>query len=129
MPDAETLKIHAADAPQCPEHLQGEARRLWEAIAPQLAENGTLAPAVGTSLEIACQAYADWRLHTTRVAEQGPLVKSPNGFAVQHPSIGVAKSAAETWRKFVRQYRLDRPAAKTGTESKLALLKRKAAQQ
>lgn len=99
------LKMHAIEPPA---HMADEAARLWLELAPQLTENGMLPPAVATSLEIACQAFSDWRLHTARVAEQGPLVKSPNGFAVQHPSIAIANRAAETWRKFQRQLGLDK---------------------
>jgi P27 family predicted phage terminase small subunit len=99
---------------------------------PQLLDNDTLPPAVGANLEIACQAYADWRTHTARVAEQGSLVKSPNGFAVQHPSVAIANKAAAIWRQFQKQLGLDK-ARKPKPESKLTTLlsttpSRKAAQ-
>lgn len=101
------LKIHAG-RPEPPKHLTGEARRLWRKLAPQLADGGTLAPAVGTTLEVACQAYADWRLHTARVAKEGAIVKSPAGFAQAHPSVAMAAKAAETWRKFSKLLGVDK---------------------
>jgi P27 family predicted phage terminase small subunit len=89
---------------------------------PQLLDNDTLPPAVGANLEIACQAYADWRTHTARVAEQGSLVKSPNGFAVQHPSVAIANKAAAIWLRFEKQLGLNKPRKTKPSESKLTAL-------
>ena len=125
------IKIHTAgETPPMlavPAHLQGVARDLWAELAPQLAApDGTLPAATVATLEIACQAYADWREHTARVAKEGQLVKSPSGFPICHPAITLAAKSAETWRKFSKQLGLDRPSrAAKGAEPRPGLLRRR----
>ena len=126
------VKIHDATqnpaaACPCPKHLTGDARRLWKQLAPSLASADGLAPGTAAGLEIACQSFADWRAYSAKIVEQGAVVRSPSGFAVINPAVGLAAKSAETWRKLAKQLGIDRPqSAGKGTrpQSKLgAILK------
>lgn len=111
--------------PQVPQHLDGEAARLWAELAPQLAGGGALDPAIATSLEIACQAYSTWRTHEARIAAEGAIVKSPAGFAQAHPSVSIALKASETWRKLSKQLKLDANGTKKPEPAVPAFLRRR----
>ena len=57
--------------PRAPRHLTGNARRLWQDLAPQLAVDGRLPPATAASLEIAVLAFATWQEHTAQRRPRG----------------------------------------------------------
>jgi P27 family predicted phage terminase small subunit len=117
-----TLKMHGGDKEPlpCPAHLENEARRLWEQLAPQLTDSGTLTEASAPAFEICCQAYADWRTFTAQVKAQGAIVKGPTGFPQQHPAVSLANKASETWRKHARQFGFATKAKAAPPQSSLA---------
>jgi P27 family predicted phage terminase small subunit len=95
----------------CPDYLDGIARKLWSKLARELFQAELLTALDGQTLAIACQAFATWQEHEQKVREQGALVKSGNGSATTHPSVAIARNAAEQWRKYAAELGLT-PAAR-----------------
>lgn len=62
MNDAEPQPAPAApDDAACPPHLTGEAKTLWERVAPNAIEIGLITVADLAHLEAYCAAYGRWR--------------------------------------------------------------------
>ena len=107
--------------PECPAHLDGAAREEWNRIVPVLEKYGNLLTEVdGPSLALYCQAYARWQeaeelLNEFRARSKDGrwmLTRTPSGYTMQNPAIGLARSAAEEVNRYLQQFGLS-PASRT----------------
>lgn len=102
-PKPTALKLaKAADTPQpecrvpeCPDELQGEARREWDRVTALLAEVAIVTELDRAAIAVYCTAWARW-LHAEQQIPStgGEVVSSPNGFPVLNPWRSVANGAS-----------------------------------
>ena len=96
-----------SELPECPEHLQGEARAEWFRICAALDTMGLLTSADHALLEAYCVTYARWLDAEAKLKEFGTIVKSPNtGFPMMSPYLLVANGAMEQLRKLAVEFGL-----------------------
>ena len=99
--------VPPSDLPDCPDHLQGEARAEWFRICAALRSMGLLTCADHALLEAYCVTYARWLDAEAKLKEFGTIVKSPNkGFPMTSPYLHVANSALEQLRKLAVEFGL-----------------------
>jgi len=93
----------ARGLPPCPDFLQGEARRHWDEIGPQLEAMGVLAEIDGTMLAAYCQAYAQWRDALEKL-KLGTIIKAPSGYPVLSPYCYLANKAMQIMRGIAQEF-------------------------
>ena len=99
--------IPPSELPDCPEHLQGEARAEWFRICTALDTMGLLTSADHALLEAYCVTYARWLDAEAKVKEFGTIVKSPEkNFPMTSPYLHVANSSMEQLRKLAVEFGL-----------------------
>jgi len=99
--------IPPSELPDCPEHLQGEARAEWFRISGALDNMGLLTSADHALLEAYCVTYARWLDAEAKVKEFGTIVKSPEkNFPMTSPYLHVANSSMEQLRKLAVEFGL-----------------------
>ena len=76
-----------------PEHLDAAAIAKWGEVFPILQERGDVGQGVADALAAYCVAYSRWTAAEQQVGLLGLVVKSPAGFAVENPYLGVSKRA------------------------------------
>jgi P27 family predicted phage terminase small subunit len=59
--------------PACPKHLEGEARKAWQAFAKQLTDSGIATALDATALEMLCASYALYVEAMQQVLAFGPV--------------------------------------------------------
>lgn len=90
--------------PPCPEHLSDSAKREWERIAPSLHAAGLLTSIDGAALAGYCDAYGRWEDANAMIRRTGMVVKSPKGFAIQSPFVGIANRALDQMKMFLVEF-------------------------
>jgi P27 family predicted phage terminase small subunit len=99
-------------APDCPEHLDDEAKKEWERIAPELESLGLLTYIDKAALAGYCQAWSRWVEAEMILKKHGILVKSPNGFPMQSPALAIANKAMEQIKEYLVEFGMS-PASRT----------------
>ena len=79
-----------ATQPDTPTWLTGEPLDRWQVIAPQLAQLGLLTTIDVDALAAYCQVWARWRKAEDAIVTFGQVIKTPKGYPVQSPYIGIA---------------------------------------
>jgi P27 family predicted phage terminase small subunit len=93
--------------PDCPSHLDDEARAEWFRTAKVLSDMGLLTRADRTALAAYCTVYSRWVQAEAQVRKFGAIVKSPEkGFPMKSPYLSVADQALEAMRKFMVEFGL-----------------------
>jgi P27 family predicted phage terminase small subunit len=95
-----------------PPFLEGVARAEWLRLAPLLLSNGLLTVLDSDALGMYCHAFAQWQDATRKLATEGTVVKSKNGFLAVSPYIHVASKASITMRALMVEFGLT-PSART----------------
>ena len=99
--------IPPEELPECPEHLQGEARGEWFRICAALRVMDLLTSADHALLEAYCVVYARWLDAEVKLKQFGTIVKSPDkGFPMTSPYLHVASSSMEQLRKLAVEFGL-----------------------
>jgi P27 family predicted phage terminase small subunit len=91
--------------PQCPRHLHGEARKVWQRLAPQLFAAGLLTELDVTALAALCATWAIWIEAKERLASEGLEVTGPRG-ARPSPWIGIASRAQRDLQVLMNEFGL-----------------------
>lgn len=81
--------------PECPDHLQGEARKEWNRITTELYTLGILTNIDRAALALYCAAWADYLYASNRVDEEGDVITSIKGGKYQNPWVGIKTSAMD----------------------------------
>jgi P27 family predicted phage terminase small subunit len=89
--------------PKPPEHLDAAARAKWLEILPQSpdVERGTL-----DALAAYCAAWSRMIAAEAKVAELGPVVKSPQGFPQINPYLQVLAQERRAVRQWAEELKL-----------------------
>lgn len=105
-------------APDCPEHIQGNARAEWLRIVVFLEKYKLVTDIDTAALALYCGAYGRWQDAEKRMREMkadggdGLIIESPNGYPIQNPYLAIANRAMEDCYKYLQQFGLS-PAART----------------
>lgn len=105
-------------APNCPNHLNPEARTEWQRIMPLLLKNHLVTEIDTAALALYCQSWGRWSEAEQKIAEQrakggdGLLIKAPSGYPIQNPYLAIANRAMEDCYKYLQQFGLS-PSART----------------
>jgi P27 family predicted phage terminase small subunit len=91
-------------APTCPACLGDEARKEWKRLVAELAELGLLTRLDRGLLAAYCQAYALWVEAVSSIEHYGTMVKSPNGFPIQSPYVGVANKQVDIMVRIAAEF-------------------------
>lgn len=93
--------------PECPDHLDDEARAEWFRTAAVLTEMGLLTKADRTALAAYCTVYSRWVTAEAQVRKFGSIVKSPHkGYPMKSPYLTIADQALEAMRKLMVEFGL-----------------------
>jgi P27 family predicted phage terminase small subunit len=108
----------ATAIPSCPEHLVGEAKVEWDRITAELARYGMITEVDRAAISIICTLWArhvEAEEMIQRAAKAsggtGLFVKSPNGYPIQSPWLGVSNRAIELYKSYLAEFGLS-PAAR-----------------
>ena len=80
-------------APQCPQWLSREGRKLWRRLAPELKRLGLLTIVDGPALTSLCEAYAEWRQAAAIIRKEGLTLETPTGYLQERPEVAIAHKA------------------------------------
>jgi len=115
-------------APDCPDHLNEEAKREWKRIAPELEELGLLTYIDKAALAAYCQAWSRWVNAEELLKKHGVLAKSPNGYFMQSPLLAIANRAMEQMKSYLTEFGMT-PASRTKVKTEKPSKKKKGAGQ
>ena len=101
-----------AALPECPEHLTEEAKAEWNRLAAELHQLGLLTRIDRAALAAYCVTWSRWVSAERQIAEQGEVVKSPNGYPIQNPYLSVANEALRQMKSFLTEFGLT-PSSRT----------------
>ncbi len=90
--------------PKPPKHLLKVARKEWKRVAPELEALGLISSIDRNALAAYCQAYARWVGAEEKLALYGEIVKSPSGYPMQSPYLGIANTALKFMRDFATEF-------------------------
>ena len=99
-------------APKCPDHLDERARKEWRRLVPVLRRMKVLTEADGMALGNLCQTYSTLIKAQAKLSELGILYKSPSGYVMQSPLLGIVNQCVDTINKLSREFGLT-PAARS----------------
>ena len=102
--------------PECPEHLNDEAKLEWERLTVYLANMGMLSQVYRAPLAAYCQAWGRWVEAERELKKYGKVIKTTNGNAVQNPYLSIANTAMDQMRKLAIEFGLT-PAAQSRIEA------------
>lgn len=101
-PMPELLTLDAI--PEPPSELSKRAQAEWHRLAPQLATLRILTALDRAALAAYCAAYALWAEAIEAVGQYGAMVKSPTGYPMQSPYIGMANRQAEIMLRIASEF-------------------------
>jgi len=90
--------------PDPPAHLEGDALEEWDRVVPELRALGLISAIDRNSLAAYCQAYARWVEAEAKLKQYGQIVKSPAGYPMQSPYLGIANTALKFMRDFATEF-------------------------
>jgi P27 family predicted phage terminase small subunit len=90
--------------PECPSEVGPTARAEWDRLVPELGELGLLTHFDRAALAVYCGAYALWAEATAAIQKYGAIVKSPSGYPMQSPYIGIANRQAELMIRLASEF-------------------------
>jgi P27 family predicted phage terminase small subunit len=105
-----------AEIPPCPPELSPAAKVEWERIAPELAMLGLLARIDRSALALYCESYSRWIEAISAIQQYGAVVKSPSGYPIQSPYVGIANKAGEQVRLMLSEFGMT-PSSRTRVQA------------
>jgi phage terminase small subunit len=94
-------KLPPASEDSCPEYLQGNARWLWQELAPPLIKAGLLSIVGVHQLAALCSAFSTWRQYEGLCDEHGPQLAQQMGYR------NVAEGARRDFMKACPRFGMD----------------------
>jgi P27 family predicted phage terminase small subunit len=89
---------------EMPDYLTPGAAAHWPVVADQLRAAGLLTSVDTHALAMYCEAFARWRHANDQIAKNGPIVKTPTGYPVQSPYLGIANTAHTQMQKLLVEF-------------------------
>lgn len=90
--------------PECPEAIQGEARKEWDRITQELHAAGLIDSISRAAIAGYCEHYEQWVNASAAVRKYGTVVKAKSGFPMQSPYLGIMNTALSEMRKFMVEF-------------------------
>jgi len=87
-----------------PADLDAEAKQVWRHMLGELEKaKRTVTTADLTLLEGFARSYSRWKLAEAELAKTGPVVRSPQGGAMQSPWLGISRASLRDLRACLDQ--------------------------
>lgn len=83
----------AIGLPECPGHLDDEAKAEWVRMSQELASVGILTVIDKTVFAMYCQAWSQWVNACLIIRQQGLIFKAPSGYPIQTPWFSIKNKA------------------------------------
>lgn len=93
------------EAPECPDHVTGEARQEWERIVPELLRLGLVSKLDRGTLAAYCILYARWIDAERKVSEGGAVVKV-HGQIIPNPYLSIATNTLKLMKSYLAAFGL-----------------------
>src|SRR5947209_4306168 len=77
-------------APKCPKHLQGEARKEWRRIVPELDKMGLMTSVDLVAMACYCESWATYLTALAKIEQEGQVITNDKGNACTNPWVHVA---------------------------------------
>ena len=106
---------------ECPGWLSGDARAMWERLAPDMKRQGVLTAWDVDAFAVVCASYVSWREAQQIVDREGVLVEGYRGSMVKNPAAQLARDYWQTFAQGAARFGLtpsDRAALSIGGESR-----------
>jgi P27 family predicted phage terminase small subunit len=101
-----------SEIPSMPIHLDAAAQTEWKRITPHLLSLGLISEVDRGPIAAYCQSWSRWMDAEENVQRFGSLIKTPKGYPVQSPYVGIANHAMDQMRKFAIEFGMT-PAARS----------------
>jgi P27 family predicted phage terminase small subunit len=75
-----------------------------EAPSPDLMDMGVLSRIDSAALAAYCECWSRWRDAERNIAKYGSVIRTPQGYPIQAPYIGMATEAIEQTSKFLSEF-------------------------
>ena len=102
--------------PRAPEHLSEAAKKEWKRAGRFLLQLGLISDIDLAAFAAYCTAYGRWVEAEQALQTYGLMLKSPGGFPVQSPYLGVANRALEQMRSLLSELGMS-PASRTKVDA------------
>lgn len=89
--------------PDCPGHLEGEARTEWFRLVLPLHDCGVLTTVDRGALAAYCQAWSRWIEAEEKLKTTPILMKTPSGYIQQNPWLGIANKQMELMGRYMAE--------------------------
>lgn len=89
---------------KCPDHLTGEARKEWGRITRELDALGLMATTDRAAVGLYCEQFRQWSEAVGKVAEQGMVVKMPNGWPAPNPYLAIVTKTTAAMGKLLAEF-------------------------
>jgi len=102
-------------APECPDWLPDEAKKLWHRLAPELERIGLLKIIDGIALEGLCVSYAIWKKAVEFIKKNGTTYRIPRKdkkgkvksvYIAPFPEVAIANQSLKQIRAFATEFGL-----------------------
>lgn len=108
-PGKRPLNQHEAQPPRvipnCPSHLNAEAKKEWHRIVKDLHAAGLFTKVDRPALAAYCQAYGRWVMAEKKLVTMEDMTDmTPNGMQVQSVYLQIANKAMEQMRRFLVEF-------------------------
>lgn len=91
-------------APECPPHLEGEARNEYKRITAELVKLKILSEVDRAALVAYCQAWGDYVRATKEIKKEGEVLYSDKGNAYINPWKNIQTSAMDRMLRFSAEF-------------------------
>lgn len=98
--------------PQCPAHLNDEAKKEWKRMAKRLHQAGILTYVDRAALAAYCQAWGRWVEAEELADADGLIIETSNGNKIQNPAVGIANKAMADMVRYASEFGMT-PSART----------------
>lgn len=98
--------------PPCPAWLDGEARREWRRITPELDRLGLITVVDRVALAAYCQSFARWYLAEKERTVGGDTHVTQTGYEAVRPCVTISQKERQLMRAFLSDFGLT-PASRT----------------
>ena len=89
--------------PDCPDHLDGEARAEWFRLVGPLHEAGVLTTVDRGALAAYAQAWSRWVEAEEKLKTTPVMMKTPSGYIQQNPWLGIANKQMELMGRYMAE--------------------------
>jgi len=91
-------------APRVPVTLSDEAKKHWKIIVKQLSDARIMTKLDSDALALYCEAYARWVDANDKIKIHGMLVKTPSGYPIQSPYLGISNKSFEQMKSIMVEF-------------------------